>query len=483
MARFLHLCSALLFLFSATAEGTRVCIVGGGIAGASLAHFLKDYGEAAIDEIIILEKNSVVGGRMATATLAGDTFEAGATVIHRKNLHALNFTSFLGLTHKPKSSSWLGIWNGSRFVFQTLPPPKSSSPFLYKKLFPFLNSLLVFRRYGLSLLRMRSFVERTVGEFMNFYKELGDRPIFESPEEMLKWSGLHGLTKKSLREELALAGLSPLLISELVTVITRINYGQSVDMSGLAGAVGLAGSDSGLWAVDGGNWQIAAGLIERSNATLNLGEEIVAVEFKNGEYELESKAGNRYFCRVAVIATPLDEVNVSFSPPISIPRRSLQHTHVTFIRGLVNPAYFGLESESDVPDLVGTMEIPEIPFSSITIQKSYGQGDKAYRIFSRRKMEDSLLNQIFRERTETVRIDWAAYPRYNAPEEFASFVLDGLHLYYVNSFESAASTIETSAVAAENVARLILSRLLDDSDSSSNVIRAPSRSTLPHLDL
>lgn len=62
-------------------------------------------------------------------------------------------------------------------------------------------------------------------------------------------------------------------------------------------------------------------------------------------------------------------------------------------------------------------------------------------------------------RKETIRINWAAYPHYEAPEEFGPIVLDGKQLYYVNTFESAASTIETGAVAAENVARLIISRL------------------------
>lgn len=38
-------------------------------------------------------------------------------------------------------------------------------------------------------------------------------------------------------------------------------------------------------------------------------------------------------------------------------------------------------------------------------------------------------------------------------------MLDGKQLYYVNTFESAASAIETGAVAAENVAWLIISRL------------------------
>jgi prenylcysteine oxidase / farnesylcysteine lyase len=66
-------------------------------------------------------------------------------------------------------------------------------------------------------------------------------------------------------------------------------------------------------------------------------------------------------------------------------------------------------------------------------------------------------------RKDTVRIDWPAYPHYKAPEKFAPFLLDQRHLYYINTFESAASCIETSAVAAENVARLVISRLLQSS--------------------
>ena len=77
-------------------------------------------------------------------------------------------------------------------------------------------------------------------------------------------------------------------------------------------------------------------------------------------------------------------------------------------------------------------------------------------------------------RKETIRINWAAYPHYSAPEVFAPFVLDGLHLYYVNAFENAASTMETSAVAAENIARLILSRY-----SSGLMLSRPSSMKTP----
>lgn len=120
-------------------------------------------------------------------------------------------------------------------------------------------------------------------------------------------------------------------------VITRINYGQSVAISGLAGAVSLAGADGGLWSIKGGNWQMASGLIAHSNVELHLHEEIESISFLKKYYELNSTKGKSYKCDVAVVATPLDEVNIQFTPLVSIPKRSLQHTHATFVRGLLNP--------------------------------------------------------------------------------------------------------------------------------------------------
>lgn len=81
-------------------------------------------------------------------------------------------------------------------------------------------------------------------------------------------------------------------------------------------------------------------------------------------------------------------------------------------------------------------------------------------------------------RSETIRINWGAYPRYHAPETFAPFVLDGRHLYYVNAFENAASTMETSAVAAENIARLILSRFF-----GVGLLRSTTSSNMSHKEL
>ncbi|XP_030440521.1 farnesylcysteine lyase-like [Syzygium oleosum] len=444
-----------------------VCIVGSGIGGSSVAHFLREYSSpSASISIRVFERHGVVGGRMARVNVGGDSFEAGGSILHPKNYHALNYTKLIGLKMRwPNATSAsdgrdddgdFGIWDGKSFVFKTW-RVNSKLPFV-DKIVSFANTAILFWRYGFSLIRMDNFVQRTVNNFLKYYESTDSRPVFETVDDMLKWAGLYNLTGHTLEEELISIGLSPLLIRELITVITRVNYGQSVSISGLAGAVSLAGSGGGLWSVQGGNWQMASGLLNHSNVDLHLREEIESISNLGNYYELNSSEGNSYKCEVAVVATPLDEVDINFDPPVTIPPRKLQHTHATFVRGLLNPAYFGLGSVEEIPELVGTIEDPGVPFSSISVLKRYNEKEVTYKVFSREAMVDTLLDQIFSVRKETIRINWGAYPHYEAPEAFAPFILDGQDLYYVNAFENAASTMETSAVAAENVVRLILSR-------------------------
>jgi prenylcysteine oxidase/farnesylcysteine lyase len=58
--------------------------------------------------------------------------------------------------------------------------------------------------------------------------------------------------------------------------------------------------------------------------------------------------------------------------------------------------FFGLGSVSDIPELIATMEHPDIPLSSISVLKKHGEHDMTYKVFSRAKLDDTLLDQIFR---------------------------------------------------------------------------------------
>ncbi|PRQ23427.1 putative oxidoreductase [Rosa chinensis] len=171
----------------------------------------------------MFERNGVVGGRMATVNVSGEFFEAGASILHPKNFYAVNYTRLLNLTVNSPSddSEGFGIWDGEKFIFKTL-SVKSKLPFV-NRIVSLANSLLLFVRYGYSLVRMDRFVETTVNSFLKYYESLKTRPVFESVDEMLKWAGLHNLTARTLAEELAESGLCPLLIQELVTVRTFLH--------------------------------------------------------------------------------------------------------------------------------------------------------------------------------------------------------------------------------------------------------------------
>lgn len=77
-----------------------------------------------------------------------------------------------------------------------------------------------------------------IDNFLKYYESLESRPVFDSVEGMLKWSGLYNLTKVTLQEKLSEAQLSPLLVNELVTVkcsfsldsfiISYLRHGSSV---------------------------------------------------------------------------------------------------------------------------------------------------------------------------------------------------------------------------------------------------------------
>lgn len=97
---------------------------------------------------------------MATVTIAGDTFEAGASILHPKNYHAVNYTKLLNLKAKNDESDEsvsLGIWNGNEFVFKTIEVNSRFS--LIRSIVGLVNSLRVLVRYGFSLFKMNHFVE------------------------------------------------------------------------------------------------------------------------------------------------------------------------------------------------------------------------------------------------------------------------------------------------------------------------------------
>ncbi|CAH3170648.1 unnamed protein product [Porites lobata] len=90
----------------------------------------------------------------------------------------------------------------------------------------------------------------------------------------------------------------------------------------MIGAVSLAGSQGGLWSVEGGNWRVC-GLLSSSKATV---------------YFFDCKG-----CRNWPSPKELGE---------------FWRTEATFVHGHVNLTHFGFGTEYDIPEVIGTTETP-----------------------------------------------------------------------------------------------------------------------------
>lgn len=71
-----------------------VAVVGAGIGGSAVAHFLQQHFGPRV-QIDVYEKG-VVGGRLATISVNKQHYESGAASFHSLSLHMQNFVKQLG---------------------------------------------------------------------------------------------------------------------------------------------------------------------------------------------------------------------------------------------------------------------------------------------------------------------------------------------------------------------------------------------------
>ena len=110
-------------------------------------------------------------------------------------------------------------------------------------------------RYGLeSALKLEYFVDNMLKSFTGIYSKLDNSDkYYKTVEEILKdispvsktgevSTEMKDLTSVTLKDKLVNLGVGDLLIDEMVTVATRVNYGQMPNsLHAFVGAVGLAG--------------------------------------------------------------------------------------------------------------------------------------------------------------------------------------------------------------------------------------------------
>lgn len=152
----------------------KLCVVGGGIGGASAAHFLRqDFPNASI---VLFEKSDEVGGRLHSFKYGGKTIEAGGAIIHDRNKYMRYFSTYLEKEDAKLSKRGWGIFDGQEFRIRT-------------GRWKLITYFRMFWRYGLDLVRLSSSVSNLLSNFDKIYDLQGKGEVFNTPEELLKAVG------------------------------------------------------------------------------------------------------------------------------------------------------------------------------------------------------------------------------------------------------------------------------------------------------
>ncbi|KAM6341860.1 prenylcysteine oxidase 1 [Podargus strigoides] len=455
----------------------RIAVVGGGIGGAAAAYFLRQKFGSGV-RVEVLEK-AAVGGRLATLEVEGVAYEAGGSVLHPLNLHMKHFVKELGLSVAPVPGSLSGVYNGEEFVFE------ESSWYI-------INLLKLLWHYGLNPLRMYMWVEDILDKFMRIYRYQTHDYAFSSNEHLLHALGGSDFTRmlnQTIDEAMQKAGFSHKFINEMVCPAMRVNYGQGVNINGFVGAVSLAGVESGLWSVKGGNKLICTGLIYASKAEFIPGT-VLSIEPKirprpSGDlvklyhvtYDTPSGlTGDMY--DIVVIATPLSHkmANITFKnfdPPIPEFSNPYHQTVTTLVHGRLNASFFGYQDPSTFHiGAIFTTENPKLFINSLgvvsPVEDVGGEGklplqSAVWKIFSKEVLTKEQLSLLFSSYDSVKVKKWLAYPRYSPPEKCPPIILHD-KIYYLNGIERAASAMEMSAIAAKNAALLAYHRWYGNAD-------------------
>ncbi|ROI48940.1 Prenylcysteine oxidase [Anabarilius grahami] len=449
----------------------KIAIIGGGIGGTAAAFFLRqEFGPGVKIEVF---EAGTVGGRLATENIGGYEYETGGSIIHPLNLHMKYFLDRLGMSPRADVSSKLAIFDGKELTFE------ESDWFI-------VNFIRMLWKYGFNFIRMHMWVEGILDKFMRIYQYQQFGYSFSSVEKLLHAMGGDSfltLVNQTLEEAMLAEGFSQVFLNEMVAPITRVNYGQSVRISGFAGAVALAGAEPGLWAVDGGNKLVCSGLLYHSKAEL-VPARVTTISMKmrpsktgsvTNFYEVnyvgESGAAHSMY-DIVVVATPLhqgvSEINFpGFSPPIPshFPGRYHQ-TVATLVHGLLNVSFLGTTDKpenfffSDVLTLDNkASDIQSLcSLDPVKIPKGYSPSPasqrKVWKIFSSQPLSQKHLQQIFLSWDSVSEKRWLAYPSYSPPQRRTPPFILHEHLYYLNAVEWAASAMEMSAISARNLALL-----------------------------
>uniref|UniRef100_H2YKE2 Prenylcysteine lyase domain-containing protein n=1 Tax=Ciona savignyi TaxID=51511 RepID=H2YKE2_CIOSA len=411
-------------------------VVGGGAGGTASAFFLRQlYGTDV--QIDMYEPSNVLCGRVATVEVAGRMYEAGASMLHPSNRYAKGILSKFGLKEATRPNVLISFYNGENYTFR-------SSEWKIVTLFRLLWT------FGYDLIRLYWFERSFLNLFDKIYSEHKHGHSFRNMSDFMYTLGQDtfiNATKISACQLYADQGFGSNFINMMLNGGLLANYGQTCEVTGFVGkctsvkylsiihtafsvnvcrAVSMAGIQPGLWSVRGGNKLLCSKLYENSSAHW-IKEEVTKVSLTSGgQFAVRTSTNESNFLWLSIVIYSLYD-HVIITTPINKDTSKLDVSGATI--GFHYPVDFN-ESTGD------------------TIESGI------YKVFSDESLTKEQIDDLFDKHDSVDEVVWLAYPKYSAPENLTSFVLNEAGLYYTSPIESAASAMEMSLISARNAALL-----------------------------
>jgi prenylcysteine oxidase/farnesylcysteine lyase len=361
-------------------------------------------------------------------------------------------------------------------------------------------------KYGLAPIKTQNLMKATVGKFLKMY-ESPNFP-FISLTDIAFEMGLLEATTVTGDNFLEANNIAILFSHDIIQASTRVNYGQNLNqIHGLETMVCMA--TDGAVAVEGGNWQIFAGMLQASRANVRLNTSVTHIHLnENKTYTVttSSKADSEESTSTdlfdtVVLAAPLQYSSLSISPspnhiPDKIPYVKL---HVTLFASphKLSPLFFNLPPTSSTPEIVLTTLPPGYSSGGQTLDDRVGPAgfwsistlrsitnptsekkEYLYKVFSPKPLTPQFLRDILgfglpegksKDPLNDISKDdiswayektWRSYPYLHPRVTFEHLLLDDDDgnaggLWYTSGIESFISTMETSSLMGANVAALI----------------------------
>jgi len=417
-----------------------LAVVGAGVGGCSAAYFARKYLPSV--NVTIYDPRDRVGGRVLTCNADGVNLEMGAAFFNRFNRTLRGIVGDLRLkTTLIEERMDFAVWNGSEFIFRSNRRSLATS-------------LRLLEKYKLSLARTFLVLRKARRQVAKLYEELTN-PADMS--EIFERTGLGDWHKEKFSEILIEKAVSQDFVDKIVTPITRIIYSQNADLGGFAGISSLIGIYSGaIYSLEEGNSVLPAHLAEVSNATINLGRKVEAIEkTPEGTYKIYAGEDVTVFDSV-IVATPLEFADIILDG-ISVhdwEPQTYQPVYRLVMRGVFDPEYFGLKDSAEPPAIVLTTEASGL-ITQYSIQKTCN-GESLVTISSPEHLSHNVFNGIFKDGgVPVLEHCWeAAYPVFKPVTDLPPTRIDK-HLLYANALESGVSSMETSALSALNAVRML----------------------------